>query len=156
MPSVNEKNQFRRLIGDYGEDAVGDAEIDSYLDGAVNELTMDFTDTNAISAPVTDFDTLVPQYRPEVILYAAINYWWNKASVFADRLSTSIGQASQNAEVKWEHAVKMIEMLEKRYADIQALGTDVSIGNFSRFSKKTLMRYGGRSEEEILADAEGS
>lgn len=153
MPSVNETNQFRRLIGDYGTNAVNDIEIDSYLDAACNELTMDFTDINAISAPVTDFDNIVPQYKPEVILYAAINYWWNRASVFADRLSTTVGQASQNAEVKWEHAIKMIEMLEKRYEEIQALRTDITIGNFSRFSKKTLQRYGGRFEEEILEDA---
>lgn len=144
MPTTSEYNQFRRLIGDFGEDAVLDAEIKSYLDDAVRELTADFT------SPVTDFDVLVQQYHPEVIYKGAINWWWDKAAKLADKHSTTVGQASQNVSEKWDRAMEMIRRLEEAYMNIQLLQTDISIGNISRFSKTTLTRIGGVSEEKTL------
>lgn len=145
-----EKNQFRRLIGDYPAAAVIDATVEGYLDDAVQELTADFVDTAGASAPVTDFDVLLKQYHPEVIVWAALNWWWNKASALADRHSQSVGDSDQKLSEKWDRAMAMIKELEARYQLIQALGTDISIGDFSRWSKKTMSRLGGRSEEQII------
>lgn len=150
MPTTSEKNQFRKLIGDFGRSQVDDSTIDSYLNDAVAELTADFVDEDNVSAPVTDFDNLVAQYKPEVILYAAINWWWNVASMYVNHHSQTVGQTSHQASEKWERAMRMIETLTTQFTNSQTLGTDISIGNLSRFSKQTLQRYGGMREEDTL------
>lgn len=144
MPTASEINQFRRLIGDYNKDVVDDADLDSYLDDAVAELTADF------ATPVIDFDILVTQYKPEVILRAAINWWWQRAAELADKHSTSVGQSAQNVSEKWDRAMEMIRRLETRYMEIQQLYTDITFGNISRFSKSTLTRIGGQREEDVM------
>lgn len=150
MSTTAEKNTFRRLIGDYGKDSISEDTLESYLDDATLELTSDFTDSAGVITPVSDFDALVKQYHPEIILYAAINWWWNRASALADKHSQSVGDAEHKLSEKWERAIAMIKELEQRYAATQQLGTDITVGNFSRFSKKTLTRLGGRSEEAAL------
>lgn len=145
MSTQSEKNQFRRYIGDFDSLVVDDATIESYLDDAVRELTSDF------ATPVTTFDTLVFEYHPEVIVKAAINWWWNFAAKATDKHSTTVGQSSQNVGEKWDRAMQMIAKLEELYDNIQALGTDIYQGNISRFSKSTLTRIGGMSEEDSLA-----
>ena len=144
MPTTAEYNQFRRLVGDYGEGFVDNNTIDQYLNDATTELTADFT------VPVTSFDTLVKQYHPEIIVWAAINWWWNVASNLVQHHTQSIGGASHQASEKWERAMRMIEMLTTRFNEIQTLGQDITIGHLSRFSKLTLTRFGGRSEEDAL------
>lgn len=144
MATASELNQFRRLIGDYGRDSVDDSDIETYLDDAVRELTADFT------TPVADFDSLYIQYKPEVIVYAAINYWWNIAAKLVDHHSQTTGQSSHNASEKWDRAMEMIRTLREQYATIQQLGTDITQGNLSRFSKATLSRWGGVREEDAL------
>lgn len=150
MSTQAEKNQFRRLIGDFPTGKYDDAYIENYLDDAVQELTADFTDTLGVSAPVTDFDALLKQYHPEIIVWAALNWWWNRASQLSDKHSQSVGDSDQKLSEKWDRAMAMIKELEARYQLIQALGTDISIGDFSRWSKKTMSRLGGRSEETII------
>lgn len=144
MPTTSEKNQLRRLIGDYGANTVDDTEIDAYLNDATFEVTSDF------ASPVIDFDVLLVQYHPEVIYKAAINWWWQRASKLVDHHTQTVGQSSQNASEKWDRAMQMIERLETKYNEIQMLGIDISIGNLSRFSKITMTRIGGRSEESTL------
>lgn len=148
MPTLAEKNQFKRYIGNYGAAVqISDADIDSYLNDATAELTADFTDSAGLWSPVMDFDNLVPQYKPEVILYAATQWWWNKASGYAAAIKrANVGDAHTETE-RWERAMEMIRLLSERYTAIQALGTDITIGNLSRFSKQTLTRHGGVSEE---------
>lgn len=150
MPSVSERNQFLRYIGKYGTTEVAESEIDAYLDDTTRELTADFVNTNNLSAPVVDFDVLAPQYHPEVIVKAAINWWWQKAAKLSDHHSQSVGQASQQASEKWDRAMEMIRRLEEVYDRIQQLGTDITIGHISRFSKVTLQRHGGQREEQAL------
>lgn len=140
------------MIGDFGKDEVDDSTLESYLDDATLELTSDFVDAYGVSSPVADFDALVSQYHPEIILRAAINWWWNRAAKLQDKHSQSMGDADHKLSEKWDRAMAMIKELEARYAVTQQLGTDVSIGDFSRFSKKTLTRLGGRPEEVILDD----
>lgn len=151
MPTTAEKNQFKRYVGNYGATtAISDQEIDSYLNDATLELTADFTDSAGLSSPVADFDNLVPQYKPEVVLHAAIQWWWNKAAVYASEMRrANVGDAHTEYE-RWERAMEMIKSLSTRYSEIQALGTDISMGNLSRFSKQTLTRHGGVSEEESV------
>lgn len=152
MPTTSEKNLFRRLVGDYGSSPkIADSEITSYLDDATAELTADFRNSTGVSAPVTQFDMLVTQFHPEVIYYAAIQWWWNRLSKLADQHSQNVGPTSQNVSEKWDRAMKMIEFLTQQWTGMQTLGQDVLIGNLSRFSKRTLMRQGGQSEEDALA-----
>lgn len=141
MSVQSERNLFRRLIGDYGKNAVSDTEIETYLDDTCYELTADF------ATPVTDFDTLVVQYHPEVVYKAAINWWWQYATSAGEKHSMSMGQATQNVGEIWNRAMTTIEKLEAHYKLIQLLGIDIIIGNFSRFSKQTLTRIGGVEEE---------
>lgn len=142
MPTVSEKNLFRRLVGDFGKDEVSDSEIDGYLDDATYELTADFT------VPVLDFDTLKAQYHPEVIYKGAISWWWNRMASLADKHSMSSGAQTQSAGEKWDRAFQIIQRLEEKYDQIQMLGTDITFGNISRFSKSTLTRIGGVREED--------
>lgn len=144
MPTTSELNQFRRLVGDYGKDLVDDSTIEEYLDDATREVTSDFI------TPVLEFDTLVFQFHPEVIILAAKNYWWNVASKLVNHHSQQTGATSHQASEKWERAMEMIARLETMYSDVQSLGTDLAVGNLSRFSKTTLTRWGGRSEEDAL------
>lgn len=155
MSTVAEKNQFRRLVGDYPAGSVDDATVESYLNDAVAELTADFTDASGVSAPVTVFDALVKEYHPEVILWGAINWWWNRLAILADRHSQTVGDAAQSISEKWDRALAMIKELEVRYNTISALGTDISVGNFSRFSKQSLLRLGGNREEEEIKEIQG-
>lgn len=148
MPLQSEYNQFRRYIGDYGVDTVDDTEVDAFLDDATLELTSDFVDVNNLSAPVNDFDVLVAQYHPEVVVKAAINWWWHRAAKLTEHHTQTVGSASANTSEKWDRAMEMIKQLEELYANIQALGTDITFGNLSRFSKSTLTRLGGRREED--------
>lgn len=147
MPTASEQNTFRRYVGDYGKNTITNGDIDAYLDDATFEVTSDF------ATPVTDFDVLIVQYHPEVILLAAINWWWQRAAQLTEHHTQSIGQGTQNASEKWDRAMQMIEKLEDKYLLIQQLGIDITIGNLSRWSKSSLMRLGGNSEENILADA---
>lgn len=150
MPTQSEFNQFRRYIGDYTDEKVDDTDIEVYLDDATAELTADFTDADGASAQVTEFDNLVIQYRPEVVVWASINFWWQKAALYAERHSQTVGQASQSASEKWERAMEMIRRLTEYYDKIGLLGTDITIGNLSRFSKITLTRIGGQREEDAI------
>lgn len=147
MATANEINMFRRLVGDQVNAVMTVEEIQSWLNDASIELTSDFVNTAGASAPVDNFDHLVQQYKPEVVYKAAINWWWARASVLAEQLSTTVGQASQQASEKWDRAMKMIDVLQNYYSEIQYLGTDISIGNLSYFSKASLTRRGGIEEE---------
>lgn len=171
MPSSQELNQFRRLIGDFNTHVVPDTVIVTYLNDATFEVTADFVaeTTSAPSfdsaqgqafttvrpAPVNTFDELYIQFHPEVVVKAAINWWWQKASEYADRLTTTVGQASQQVSDKWTRAMTMIEMLEVRYERVQQLGINIQIGNFSYFDKRYLNRVGGIREEASLVRQEG-
>lgn len=143
MPTAAEFNQFRRLIGDnYATPLISDVEVTSYFNDAVWELTGDF------ATPLADFDTLITQYHNEVIYKAAINWWWNDLAVLQDRHSITVGQQSQNVSEKWDRAMKMIEALQVQYDIVQQLRVDITIGNYSRYSKQTLRRIGGIREED--------
>lgn len=150
MPTTSERNQFRKLIGDFGTGNVIDGDVDLYLNDATAELTADFTNSSMVSAPLTDFDDLVAQYKPEVIVWAAIQWWWNVASKLVQHHTQTIGQSSQTASEKWDRAMRMIEILTERFSEIQTLGTDITIGHLSRFSKSDMRRHGGQREESAL------
>lgn len=145
MATDQEYNQFRRLIGDFDNQLLTTGEIDSWLNDAVMELTGDF------STPVVVFTTLVTMYHNEAIYKAAINWWWNELSKLQDRHSITVGQASQNVSEKWQRVMQMITSLQTYYDDIQQLKQDITIGNFSRYSKQTLRRIGGIEEENTNA-----
>lgn len=175
MPTEQEKNTFRRLIGDYTAKAVSDQEILNYLNDATFEVTTDFvaitTTTPVLSSPVFNqfehftevkpvpvkvFDELYIQFHPEVIYKAAINFWWSKASELAGRLTSTVGQASQNVSELYQNAMAMIASLEEHYKGIQQLGLDITVGNFSYFNKRTMERVGGQREEDSLMQGEGA
>lgn len=145
MPNSSEFNQFRRLIGDMTTKAVSEEDITIALNDATLELTRDF------ATPLTSFDGMVGQYHPEIIYKAAINWWWDKLGQLQDKHSTSIGQASQSVSEKWDRAYQMIQWLETQYDEIQSLKVDITIGNYSRFSKLSLRRIGGIREEDTGA-----
>lgn len=143
MPSEAEFNQFRRLIGDYEAQALPDSEVEQILNDTCWELTSDF------ATPVTSFDALTDQYHTEIVYKAAINWWWNRLSDYADnKHSVTIGSASQNVGEKWDRGWQMIQNLQNTYDQIQSLRIDIYIGNYSRFSKQTLRRIGGVREED--------
>lgn len=150
MPTTSEYNQFRRYIGDYATASVSDTTIDSYLNDATRELTSDFVDVAGLPAVLTAFDTVVPEYHPEIILKAAINWWWNRAAELADKHSQTVGQASQNVSEKWDRAMQMIQQLQTMYDQIESLGVDITFGNLSYFSKSSLERIGGQREEVAI------
>lgn len=150
MSTTSEKNQFRRLIGDFGRNNVIDSEIEGYLDDATRESTEDFVNSSRVSAPVTDFDALVPIYHTEVIYLAAINWWWDFAAKESRKHSQTMGASAQNVSETYDRALQMIDRLRTEYTRIQSLGTDINMGNLSRFSKQTLTRLGGQSEEDAL------
>lgn len=171
MPTKQEFNLFRRLVGDYGHNAITDQVIQTYLDDATYEVTTDFVtestqapalDSNQFSsfttvtpAPLTRFDELFVQFHPEVIYKAAINWWWNRASELSGRLSQTVGQATQNVTDLYTNAMQMIANLEVRYEKIQQLGLDIEMGNISIFNKRHLQRQGGQREESALIKEEG-
>lgn len=143
MPTQAEYNQFRRLIGDYDTEALPNADATQILNDTCVELTSDF------ATPVTTFDDLAVIYHPEIVYKAAINWWWNRLSDYADtKHSVSIGSASQNVGEKWERGWQMIQSLQTTYDQIQSLRVDIHMGNYSRFSKQTLRRVGGVREED--------
>lgn len=143
MATTQEYNQFRRLIGDAKKQEVSTAEMDSYLNDAVLELTGDF------ATPLTSFEVLVQQYHNEAIYKAAINWWWNLLSELQDKHSISVGGNAQTVSEKWDRAFQMIQQLQAYYDDIQALKVDITMGNLSRYSKQTLRRIGGEREEDV-------
>lgn len=143
MPTTQEYNQFRRLIGDAKKQDVSTSEIDSYLNDAVLELTGDF------ATPITSFDTLVQQYHNEAIYKGAINWWWNLLSELQDKHSINVGGSAQTVSEKWDRAFQMIKELQAYYDEIQALKVDIMQGNLSRYSKQTLRRIGGEREEDV-------
>lgn len=147
MATGSEYSQFRRLVGDYAQNTISDLFIDGYLDDAVRELTSDFVDVDGNPAPVTVFSNLVSQYKPEVIYFAAIQWWWNFAADQSEKSIHTVGSASEDMSQRWERAMEMIKQLREQYDRIQILGTDITIGNLSRFSKITMTRLGGQSEE---------
>lgn len=145
MPTASEYNQFRRLVGDFQAQAIADSSIATILNDTVAELTGDF------ATPVVTFDTLVNQYHNEVIYKAAINYWWNKLGELQEKHSIAVGTAQSNVDSKWDRAWQMIQSLQQRYDEIQTLWTDITMGNYSRYSKQTLRRIGGIREEDTNA-----
>lgn len=144
MPTTSEYNLFRRLIGDFDKNEVPNSSLDALLDDATFEVTNDFT------PPVTDFDVLVVQYHPEIIYKAAINYWWNKLGNWTEKYSVSAGAQSQNVGERWDRVMQIIQQLEQKYQEISYLGTEIAIGNLSRFSKESLTRIGGQNEEDVM------
>lgn len=149
MATTQEYNQFRRLIGAGSATptvVITTTEIDSYLNDTVLELT-----GSVFATPLNDFDTLVEQYHREVIYKAAINWWWNELAELQSKHSIQVGVTSQNVGEKWDRAWQMIQSLQATYDQIQALWQQVTIGNFSRYSKQTLRRIGGVEEENTNA-----
>lgn len=146
MPSTSEYNQFRRLVGDFTAQSLSTNYITALLNDTTYELTGDF------ATPITSFDTLLTQYHNEVIYKAAINYWWNDLSELQEKHSMTLGGgATQNVGEKWDRAWQMIQSLQATYDQIQMLQVDITIGNFSRYSKQTLRRIGGIREEDTHA-----
>lgn len=141
MATALERNQFRRLIGDFKTTLVSDANIDALFNDTVLELTGDF------ATPLVDFNTLLAQYHNEVIYKAALNFMWNRLGELQEKHSISVGAATQNVGEKWDRLWQMIQWLQTQYDEIQQLRIDITIGNYSRYSKQTLRRIGGTSEE---------
>lgn len=143
MPNQSELNQYRRLVGDYRANKISDNDVVIALNDACWELT-----SHNYATPVGVFDSLYTVYHNEVIYKAAINFWWERVSVLQDQLSTTVGGASQQVSDKWTRALQMVAELETRYDAIQQLNVTIIEGNFSRFSKQSLRRIGGVSEED--------
>ena len=143
MPNSSEINQFRRLVGDWSVNKITEEDIVAYLNDATWELT-----SHNYSTPVGIFDYMNVAYHNEIVWKAAINYWWNQVAELQRKLSTAVGQASQDVSQKWTRALQMVQALEERYAEIQQLGITVIEGNSSRFSKQSLRRIGGVEEED--------
>lgn len=175
MPTPQEINQFRRLTGDFGINAIAEQDIAICLNDATFEVTADFVKittrapvlsspefnqfesfTDVKPQPIRTFDELYIQFHPEVIYKAAINYWWNQAAQLAGRLTTTVGQASQQVSDLYARAMNMIAALEVHYQSIQQLGLDIEMGNISYFNKRYLERTGGEREEDSLIKGEGT
>lgn len=146
MPTLSEKNQFRRYIGNYDQTPVSDAFIDAYLDDAARELSS----SEGSMVTVIDFDVLNSTYKPEVIILAAINYWWNKAAEYLTKVNMTVGQASVEPGVRYDRAMQMIERLQELHSKVAVLGSEISVNHISRFSKQTLTRLGGQREEKFF------
>jgi predicted phosphohydrolase len=143
LPNSSELNQYRRLVGDIGINAISADDIVIGLNDATWELT-----SHNYSTPIGAFDAMPVIYHNEIVWKAAINYWWNQVAYLQAKLSTTVGSASQNVSDKWTRALQMVTALEARYDEIQELGETILEGNFSRFSKQTLRRIGGVEEEQ--------
>lgn len=148
MPNSSEIAQYRRLIGDYGVNAVPDTDCIN----AMNDATWELTSHN-FSTPLGSIDFLDVSFHNEIIWKAAINFWWNRVAQLQAKLSTTVGGASQNVSEQWQRALQMVQELETRYAEIQQLGITFNIGNASRFSKQSLRRIGGIREENTPTPA---
>lgn len=148
MPTQGDYSLFKRLVGDDEVDLIDDASIDDYLDDAARERSYIDTDIPI----VLTFDGLAAYHKAEAIYQAAINWWWNRAASLSGKHSQTVGQASMNAGEKYDRAMRMIEMLQTRLAELIASGSGsiITFGNLSRFSKSTLTRLGGKSEESTL------
>lgn len=149
MPTDQDYSMFRRYVGDFDNETIDEAVIDSYLDDATAEATAPHV--SADTPIVTSYDSLNQKYAPEVVLLAAINWWWNKAANYADKLTTTVGQASEQATDRWNHAMQMIQSLQDLYSTIEILGRDPDVGNLSHWNRNTLSRVGGVSEEDAKA-----
>lgn len=145
MPLQSEYSRFRRYVGDFNVNLIEDDFIEELLDDTTFELTGNF------ATPITTFDALHGQYHDEVILKSAINWWWNRLAELQEKHSQSIGSATQEVGEKWDRAFQMIKDLNEQLDAIQQLQIDITIGNFSRYSKQTLRRIGGISEEDTNA-----
>lgn len=152
MSAMSDRNQFRRLTGDYGKNDIPDTEIEDYFDDAARQATS----TEGTMVTVTDFDLLDERYKPEIVILAAINWWWNRAADYTDSYSTTIGQSSEQAGVRWDRAIQMIQQLQTMYENVAVLGNDPTMANLSRYSKITLSRIGGVAEEDTEAKYEGA
>lgn len=151
MATTSELSQFRRLVGDYSSSAISDAEAKTWLDDATREATEDLLNYKNVPTPLTDFDTLPSGTHTEVIYLAAINWWWAKAAEYTEKVSQRMGDGAVDVSTKYDRALQMIDMLQKKWEDIQVLtGADVYMDNLSRFSKGTLTRLGGEREEDAL------
>src|SRR3954470_23967964 len=151
MPTTREYNQFRRLVGDYGEDTIDDGIVDSYLDDAAAELTADPGNLPNGVGPLTDFDQLPSEFRPEVITFAGINWWWNLAANLQEKHSQSLsGGMTQQVGERWERAMRMIEQLQLHYDTLQSLRPDINVEQLSYFSKASLRRVGAQREETVI------
>jgi len=146
VPTDADYTAFRKYVGDIATEAIDEDVIDQYLDDATIEATAPHVST--AFALVTSYDNLPAKYSPEVILLAAINWWTNKLAVYSDKLSTTVGQASENASDRWTHALQMIEFLQDLYDNTKILGSIPDMGNLSHWDRNTLSRVGGQSEEE--------
>lgn len=142
MPLPSELNQLRRLIGD---NSINNT-TDQALIGLLNDTTLELTGHN-FPTPLYAFDSLIMQYHNEVIIKAAINWWWDYLSKLQARVSTTVGAASQNLDALWQRALQMIQQLEERYEQVAQLYITIVEGNSSRWSKQTLRRIGGTEEE---------
>lgn len=143
MPTDREVNQFRRMVGDYNTQSLATPVIFSYLNDATNELTGGF------ATPLYSLDDIDYEHHNEVIHMAALNWWWNRLAELEDRHSINVGSAAQNVSEKWDRAMQMITNLQQDYDEIQQLRTVIKEGNLSRWSKQTLRRVGGVSEEDV-------
>lgn len=140
---------FRRLVGVADAGVLPDSAIKVYLDDACSELTADFT-----PSPVTDFDNLVTQYHPETIYKAAINYWWNQLAIASAKHSQAAGQVTQNVGERFDRIMQMIDKLQAYYDEIESLGIDITMGNLSYWSRGSMRRIGGQSEEDTASGLE--
>jgi len=144
MPTQTEFNIFRRLVGDFESPP---KIVDADLDGDLDDAAYDYSSRDYWLDPVTTFDAIPATRKIEVIYYAAIQWWWNRAAQLADKHTQTVGQASQNVGEKWDRAMQMIAQLETQLAAIVANIDVIKVGNNSRFSKVTLTRLGGVEEE---------
>lgn len=146
MPGQQDYNLFRRYIGDYDIQAVPDSTIDSYLNDATAEATAPHIGPDA--PIITSYDLLPPKYSIEVILLAAINWWWNKIGGYATLLTTTIGQASEEASDRYQHALSVATSLQQLYDNTKVLGQTPDVADLSHWNRNTLTRVGGQSEED--------
>lgn len=144
MPTQSEINQFKRLIGDFNNATplMSTPAITTLLNDTVLELT-----GPQFATPIYAFDSLFQQYHVEVIYKAALNYMWNRLGELQEKHSISMGSAAQNVGEKWDRLMQMIQWLQAEYDKIEQLQIVISTGNYSRWSKQTLRRIGGTSEE---------
>lgn len=148
MPTISDINLFRRLVGDFNDRLILDADITQYLNDAAREVS---AQEEAILL-TNSFDLIPDMYKPEVIYQAAINWWWNRAAKLSDKHSQTVGQSSQNVGEKFDRAMQMIDALQTKLTELRnsTANHTVYFGHNSRFSRSTLTRIGGKREEDAL------
>lgn len=144
---IAELNQLRRLIGDHS--LATPTHADAELQQLLNETTLELT--RSFATPLVNFSALYHQHHNEVIYKAALNWWWNRLGQLQERHSLTVGSAAVDVSEKWQRAMQMISTLQVQYDAIQLLNSDITIGNYSRYSKQTLRRIGGVEEENTHA-----